>query len=144
MPPQQAARPLSRFDCLSAEGLVTKLITGLQKCYELLFFYLGRKRCWPSRGGGVASPSYPRQPGSRRTAKRRSRTGDAVGTEPAARTLDEVRSELATRPEARRATRNGKGGERFGRIAANRTLHREPGVQPSAIANGLFQSKPTS
>ena len=40
MPPQQAARPPSRFDCLSAEGLVTRLVTGLQRCYELFFFHL--------------------------------------------------------------------------------------------------------
>ena len=40
MPPQQAARPPSRFDCLSAEELVTRLVTGLQRCYELFFFHL--------------------------------------------------------------------------------------------------------
>ena len=41
MPPQQAARPPSRIDCLSAEGLVTRLVTGLQRCYEIFFLICG-------------------------------------------------------------------------------------------------------
>ena len=38
--PPLAARPPSRFDCLSAEELVTRLVTGLQRCCELSFFHL--------------------------------------------------------------------------------------------------------